>query len=158
MLIRYPCKNQNIMDWWRWQQYTPLPQIQEQTENSMLPPPPHMCRGHPRGQFGRKSLPKLADFSLSWAEGEVKCIGKSKIWTKTASWNPEIVAKLPIWPLMWMLSAAILLRALRVNTLIFMWQKKKKYKHICKLLLFFFFSLIILHHINNFVEGNWYTQ
>ena len=29
-------------------------------------------RGHPRGQFGRKSLPKLADFSLSWAEGEVK--------------------------------------------------------------------------------------
>ena len=29
-------------------------------------------RGHPRGRFGRKSLPKLADFSLSWAEGEVK--------------------------------------------------------------------------------------
>ena len=29
-------------------------------------------RGHPRGWFGRKSLPKLADFSLSWAEGEVK--------------------------------------------------------------------------------------
>ena len=35
---------------------------------------PHQCpcRGHPRGRFGRKSLPKLADFSLSWAEGEVK--------------------------------------------------------------------------------------
>ena len=29
-------------------------------------------RGHPRLWFGRKSLPKLADFSLSWAEGEVK--------------------------------------------------------------------------------------
>ena len=29
-------------------------------------------RGHPRGWFGRKSLPMLADFSLSWAEGEVK--------------------------------------------------------------------------------------
>ena len=31
-----------------------------------------ILRGHPRGQFGRKSLPKLADFSLSSAEGEVK--------------------------------------------------------------------------------------
>ena len=30
------------------------------------------CRGNPRGQLGRKSLLKLADFSLSWAEGEVK--------------------------------------------------------------------------------------
>ena len=30
------------------------------------------CRVHPWGRFGRKSLPKLADFSLSWAEGEVK--------------------------------------------------------------------------------------
>ena len=29
-------------------------------------------RGHSRGRFGRKCLPKLADFSLSWAEGEVK--------------------------------------------------------------------------------------
>ena len=29
-------------------------------------------RGHPRGRLGRKSLPKLDDFSLSWAEGEVK--------------------------------------------------------------------------------------
>ena len=29
-------------------------------------------KGHPRGRFGRKSLPKLADFFLSWAEGEVK--------------------------------------------------------------------------------------
>ena len=29
-------------------------------------------RGHPRGRFGRKSLPNLADFSLSWAGGEVK--------------------------------------------------------------------------------------
>ena len=32
----------------------------------------YRARGHPRGRFGRKSLPKLADFSLSWAEGEVK--------------------------------------------------------------------------------------
>ena len=31
-----------------------------------------ICRGHPRGRFGRKSLPKLTDFSLSRAEGEVK--------------------------------------------------------------------------------------
>ena len=29
-------------------------------------------RGHPRGWFGNKSFPKLADFSLSWAEGEEK--------------------------------------------------------------------------------------
>ena len=28
-------------------------------------------RGHPGGRFGRKSLPKLADFSLSWAKEEV---------------------------------------------------------------------------------------
>ena len=33
-------------------------------------------RGHPRGRFGRKSLPKLADISLSWAEGEVKMYRK----------------------------------------------------------------------------------
>ena len=31
-----------------------------------------LYRGHPRGRFRRKSLPKLADFSQSWAEGEVK--------------------------------------------------------------------------------------
>ena len=33
-----------------------------------------LCRGHPRGRLGRISLPKLklADISLSWAEGEVK--------------------------------------------------------------------------------------
>ena len=29
-------------------------------------------RGHPRGQFGGRSLPMLADFLLSWAEREVK--------------------------------------------------------------------------------------
>ena len=29
-------------------------------------------RAQPRGRFGRNSLPKLADFSLFWAEGEVK--------------------------------------------------------------------------------------
>ena len=29
-------------------------------------------RGHPRGRFERKSLLRLADFSLSWAEGKVK--------------------------------------------------------------------------------------
>ena len=29
-------------------------------------------RGHPTGRFGRKSLPKLTDFSLNWPEGEVK--------------------------------------------------------------------------------------
>ena len=36
------------------------------------PTQPKNNRGHPRGRFGRKSLPKLADFSLSWVEGEVK--------------------------------------------------------------------------------------
>ena len=30
----------------------------------------------------------------------IECIGKSKIWTKTSPWNPEIVAKLlPLWKL-----------------------------------------------------------
>ena len=29
-------------------------------------------RDHPRGRFGRKSLPKLADLSLSWTEGEME--------------------------------------------------------------------------------------
>ena len=30
----------------------------------------------------------------------IDCIGKSKIWTKTPPWNPEIVAKLlPLWKL-----------------------------------------------------------
>ena len=29
-------------------------------------------KAQPRGQFGRNSLPKLGDFSLFWAEGEVK--------------------------------------------------------------------------------------
>ena len=43
--------------------------IEEQVLNFIIRP---LCRGHPRGWFGRKSLPKLADFSLSWAEGEKK--------------------------------------------------------------------------------------
>ena len=49
------------------------------------------CRVQSRGLFGRKSLPNLAQFSLFWAEGEVKkvqniIIGKPKIWTKTSPW------------------------------------------------------------------------
>ena len=31
-----------------------------------------VCKAQPRGRFGRNILPKLADFSLCWAEGEVK--------------------------------------------------------------------------------------
>ena len=57
-----------------------------------------MSIGRPGGQFGRKSLPKLADLPEKW-----KCIeyiGKSKIWTKTSPQNPEIFTKfLPLWKL-----------------------------------------------------------
>ena len=62
-------------------------------------------RGHPRGRFGRKSLPELADFFLFWAEGEVKMyrmyrVGKSKFWAKSSPWSPEYVKKLlPLWKL-----------------------------------------------------------
>ena len=40
--------------------------------NRVLTEARHRDMGHPRGRFGRKSLRKLADFSLSSAEGEVK--------------------------------------------------------------------------------------
>ena len=51
------------------------------------------ARGHPRGRFGRKSLPKLADFSLAWAEGEVKMYimyREIQNLAKTSPWNPEL--------------------------------------------------------------------
>ena len=47
-------------------------------------------RGHPRGQFGRKSLPKLADFSLSWAEREVKMY---RMYWKTKNLDQNISLK-----------------------------------------------------------------
>ena len=62
-----------------------------------------VVKAQPRGQFGRNSLPKLADFSLCWAEGEVKMYRtyrEIQNLDQNFSWSPENVAKLlPVWKL-----------------------------------------------------------
>ena len=49
-------------------------------------------RGHPRWRFGRKSLPKLADFSLSWAEGEVKIY---RMYREIQNFLPKLLPEIP---------------------------------------------------------------